>query len=163
MRPLPIFAVLFLVVPLVELYFLIKVGDSIGAWRTIFLVILTAVVGAILLKQQGMATIGRFQKNMMEGKAPAGDMLEGVFLLIGGAMLLLPGFFTDALGFLCLIPFTRQLFAGMILKNSSVQMNSSFSGVGGFSSQASNNNNNNNDDVIDGEFVRQNDDRLNNK
>ena len=102
----------------------------------------------------------------MEGKAPAGDMLEGVFLLIGGAMLLLPGFFTDALGFLCLIPFTRQLFAGMILKNSSVQMNSSFSGVGGFSSQASNNNNNNNnnnDDVIDGEFVRQNDDRLNNK
>ena len=89
MRPLPIFAILFLVVPLVELYFLVKVGESIGAWRTILLVVVTAVVGVAFLRQQGLSTLGRFQKSMMEGKTPAGEMLEGVFLLVGGAMLLL--------------------------------------------------------------------------
>lgn len=147
MRPLPIFAILFLVVPLVELYFLVKVGESIGAWRTILLVVVTAVVGVAFLRQQGLSTLGRFQKSMMEGKAPAGEMLEGVFLLIGGAMLLLPGFFTDALGFLCLIPFTRKFFARLILKNSSIQMRSAGHSSGG-------------DSIIDGEFVRRSDDRL---
>lgn len=147
MRPLPIFAILFLVVPLVELYFLVKVGESIGAWRTILLVVVTAVVGVAFLRQQGLSTLGRFQKSMMEGKTPAGEMLEGVFLLVGGAMLLLPGFFTDALGFLCLIPFTRQFFTGMILKKSSIQKNSSGHTSGSHT-------------VIDGEFVQRSDDRL---
>lgn len=149
-KPLPAFAILFLAVPLVEIYFLIKVGESIGAWSTIFLVVLTAFVGITLLRQQGLSTLGRFQKSMMEGKMPAGEMLEGVFLLVGGAMLLVPGFFTDAIGFLCLIPFTRQIITKWMLRHSSTQMHSAFS-----SSQA-----HVDEHVIDGEFVRRNDERL---
>ncbi len=149
MKPLPTFAVLFLVVPLIELYFLIKVGEGIGAWSTIFLVIFTAFVGVLLLRQQGLSTLGRFQKSMMEGKAPAGEMLEGVFLLLGGGMLLLPGFVTDAIGFLCLIPFSRKILAKWLLRNSSMRMHSAT----GFSSTT-------NGSVIDGEFVHRADDRL---
>lgn len=153
MRPFPIFAFLFLIVPLVEIYFLVKVGESIGAWRTILLVVFTAVVGVFLLRQQGLATFGRFQKNMMEGKAPAGEMLEGVFLLFGGLLLLVPGFFTDAIGFFCLIPFTRQLMAGWMLKNSAVQMNSTMGGFHTGHGRAD-------EHIIDGEFVHKSDDRL---
>ena len=155
MRPFPILAVVFLVVPLIEIYFLIKVGENIGAWSTIFLVILTAFIGVALLRQQGLSTLGRFQKSMMEGKVPAGEMLEGIFLLVGGASLLLPGFFTDAIGFLCLIPFTRQLLAKWVLGSSSIQMHSAMTDTG-FSSSRSQVDKG----VIDGEFVRRNDDRI---
>ncbi|MEE9303925.1 MAG: FxsA family protein [Thiotrichaceae bacterium] len=157
MKPFPILAILFLVVPLVELYFLIKVGESIGVWSTIFLVVFTAFLGVTLLRQQGLSTLGRFQKSMMEGKTPAGEMLEGVFLLLGGGMLLLPGFLTDIIGFLCLIPFTRQLLSKFLLRNSSLQMHSAMSGGAGFGANRTPVDEN----VIDGEFVRRNDDRLN--
>lgn len=122
MRPFPIFAALFFIVPLVEIYFLVKVGEQIGSLKTILLVILTAVAGIYLLRQQGLSTLGRFQKNMMSGQLPAKEIFEGFFLLIGGALLLTPGFFTDLLGFLCVIPVTRQFMAKRILANSNLSM-----------------------------------------
>ncbi len=108
--------ILFIVVPIVELYFLIKVGSIIGVFPTILIVIATAVLGTSLLKQQGLATLNRYQQNLAQGKIPAQELIEGLALVFGGALLLTPGFVTDAIGFLCLIPFTRQAVIRWLLK-----------------------------------------------
>lgn len=99
---------LFLLIPLIEIYFLIQVGSVIGAGWTIFLVVATAVLGAALLRIQGFNTLQRAQNSMAQGEIPAIAMLEGVALLFSGAMLLTPGFFTDAFGFALLVPTVRQ-------------------------------------------------------
>lgn len=111
MRTFPLFAIFFFIIPLLEIYFLIQVGGVIGALPTIILVVLTAVIGAFLLKQQGIATLARFQASMAQGQMPATALLEGVMLIIGGVLLMTPGFFTDAIGFACLLPFSRQWLA----------------------------------------------------
>ncbi len=98
----------FLLVPLVEIYLLIKVGSLIGALPTVFLVVFTAVLGAWLLRLQGFATLGRVRQTLARGELPAIELLEGVVLVISGALLLTPGFFTDTLGFLGLIPAVRR-------------------------------------------------------
>lgn len=108
MTPLRILFLLFLIVPLVEIYVLIQVGGFIGAWPTVFLVVFTAVLGAVLLRYQGIATVLRVRSALMRGEAPAQALLEGVVLIVGGALLLTPGFVTDIVGFLCLIPGTRR-------------------------------------------------------
>ncbi len=100
--------VLFLTVPLVEIYLLIKVGNFIGALPTVFLVVFTAVVGVVLLRLQGFATMRRVQAMLARGEIPAVEMLEGVALLVSGALLLTPGFFTDTIGFLLLVPPLRR-------------------------------------------------------
>lgn len=100
--------ILFLLVPLIEIYFLIQVGSVIGAAWTVFLVVATAVIGAGLLRQQGFSTLQRAQTTMAQGELPAIAMLEGVALLLSGAMLLTPGFFTDTVGFILLVPTFRQ-------------------------------------------------------
>ncbi len=104
----PVFALIFLIVPLVEIYILIQVGQVIGALWTVFFVVLTAVIGVQLLKQQGLSTLTRAQQKMTAGEMPAHELLEGFALVIAGAFLLTPGFFTDAFGFLLLIPLTRK-------------------------------------------------------
>ncbi|HEB58101.1 MAG TPA: FxsA family protein [Gammaproteobacteria bacterium] len=108
MRLFPILLVLFLLVPLLEIYLLIKVGSHIGAFNTIVLVVATAIGGAALLRLQGLATLTRVRQEMEAGVLPAMPMLEGVLLVFAGALLLTPGFFTDALGFLLLIPPLRR-------------------------------------------------------
>ncbi len=108
MRVFPVLLVLFLLVPLLEIYLLIKVGSHIGAFNTVVLVVATAVGGAALLRLQGLATLTRVRHEMEAGRIPALPMLEGVVLLFAGALLLTPGFFTDALGFLLLIPPLRR-------------------------------------------------------
>lgn len=113
--------VLFFLVPLVEVYILIQVGSVIGAGWTIFLVILTAVIGVNLLRQQGISTLMRANQLMSQGQIPAMEMLEGILLAVGGAFLITPGFFTDAAGFLCLLPFTRRQFIRHLLLNSTIQ------------------------------------------
>jgi UPF0716 protein FxsA len=99
---------LFLLVPLVEIWILIEVGQEIGALPTIGLCVLTAVVGAGLLRLQGLQTLTRAQENLNRGEIPAIEMFEGVALAFGGALLLTPGFATDVLGFLCLVPWSRR-------------------------------------------------------
>ena len=100
--------VVFLTVPLVEIYLLIQVGGIIGALPTIFLVVFTAVLGALLLRHQGLATLMRAREQMEQGVLPAMPMLEGMALLAAGLLLLTPGFLTDAIGFLLLVPPLRQ-------------------------------------------------------
>ena len=107
--------ILFIVVPIIEIYFLVKVGGLIGALPTIALVVFTAVLGTLLLRWQGLSTIARVQANLAAGQVPAIEMMEGVVLLLCGALLLTPGFFTDAIGFLCLItPVRRGLIIAII-------------------------------------------------
>ena len=100
--------ILFLSIPLLEIYLLIKVGGAIGAWPTVLLVIFTAMLGAFLLRLQGLITLNKVQLAMARGELPTLAMLEGVVLLLRGVLLLTPGFFTDALGFLGLVPPLRQ-------------------------------------------------------
>ena len=108
MIPFPLLFLLFLVVPLLEIYLLIKVGGVIGALPTVVLVVLTAVLGAFLLRLQGFSTMNRMRANMMRGRLPTMEIMEGAALLLAGALLLTPGFFTDAAGFLLLIPPLRR-------------------------------------------------------
>lgn len=108
--------ILFITVPLLELYILIQVGGWIGIMPTIALCMLTAVIGASLLRYQGLQTIARVQTKLSHGEVPAIDLLEGVMLLLCGALLLTPGFFTDCIGFLCLVPKFRTIVATGLLK-----------------------------------------------
>lgn len=95
---------LFIGIPLIEIYLFIQVGGSIGVWPTIGLVVLTAFIGTALLRQQGMATLARAQSELDQQKLPVRELFDGVCLLVGGLLLLTPGFLTDALGFALLIP-----------------------------------------------------------
>ena len=103
----PVITIIFLIVPVLEIYLLIEVGQVIGALWTAFLVVLTAVIGVRLLKIQGISTLMRAQNKMQTGQPPAQEMLEGVGLVLAGAFLLTPGFFTDTVGFILLFPPTR--------------------------------------------------------
>jgi len=92
-----------------EMFVLIRVGSAIGALSTIFLVLATAVIGLTLLRKQGMSTLLRAQERLKTGQLPAKELAEGLFLAIGGALLLTPGFVTDFVGFCCLMPGIRHL------------------------------------------------------
>ena len=116
-----LFLLLFITVPIVEMWLLIEVSSHIGAYSTIFLVFLTASMGLALLRQQGLSTLLRVNQRMARGELPAGEILEGVMLAVGGALLLTPGFITDAIGFACLLPFSRKLLVALLLKQSKVQ------------------------------------------
>lgn len=100
--------IIFIALPILELIVLLKVHTVIGTLWTVGMVIFTAVAGVWLLKQQGFSMLARYQSSILGGKMPAQEMLEGVALVFGGALLLTPGFVTDTIGFLCLLPFTRQ-------------------------------------------------------
>ena len=125
MRLFPILALLFLSVPLLEIFLFIQVGGWIGAWPTVGLVVLTAVTGAFLLRWQGLATLARVQGSLRQGRLPARELVEGMLLVFGGALLLTPGLFTDAIGFLCLVPATRHGLSAWLLSRSALFVRSS--------------------------------------
>ncbi|RUM77957.1 MAG: FxsA family protein [Candidatus Thioglobus sp.] len=107
---------IFVVVTLLEIYVLVSVGESIGGFSTILLVIITALIGSTLLKQQGWSTMAKAQNAMANGQTPAFEMMEGVVILISGVLLLTPGFITDAVGLLGLMPWSRTYFIDHILR-----------------------------------------------
>lgn len=107
---------LFTLIPLIELVVLIKLGNIIGLIPTILIVILTGILGASLTRSQGLNTLNRIQSDLSRGVVPAENLLNGVLILVGGVVLLTPGLLTDTLGFLLLIPATRNRFKGL-LKN----------------------------------------------
>ena len=118
MRIFPIGLALFILIPLIEIYLFIKIGTVIGAFPTIILILVTAVLGIALLRQQGLATLLKVQKQMQRGELPAVEMFEGIMLFFAGALLLTPGFFTDSIGFLLLVPFIRKALALWVLERS---------------------------------------------
>jgi UPF0716 protein FxsA len=113
---------LFVILPVLEMWLLIEVGGLIGSLPTIGMVLLTAVVGAALLKQQGVETLTRAQQRLSSGQVPATEILEGLLLAVGGALLLTPGFVTDAIGFVCLIGPLRRVVVGEMLKRGVMQV-----------------------------------------
>jgi UPF0716 protein FxsA len=117
MRPFQILFLLFLLIPMVEIYFLIKVGSVIGALPTVFLVVFTAVLGAGLLRIQGFSTVARLRTTLAQGGIPAMELMEGAVLLVAGALLLTPGFVTDAIGFCCLVPPLRRAVIAWALRH----------------------------------------------
>ena len=120
MPALPLLIIFLLLVPLVEIYLLIEIGRVIGALTTVGLCVLTAIAGGILLRFQGLSTMQRAQLSMARGEPPAIELIEGVALLIGGALLLTPGFATDAIGFLCLLPWSRRAVVRLLLARAQV-------------------------------------------
>jgi UPF0716 protein FxsA len=107
---------IFVVVTLAEIYVLVSVGQAIGGLSTVLLVIITAFIGSSLLRQQGWSTMAKAQQSMAEGRTPAMEMLEGVVILVSGILLLTPGFLTDGLGLLGLMPWSRHYFINHFLE-----------------------------------------------
>ena len=107
---------IFVVVTIAEIAVLISVGEVFGTWPTVLLVIITALIGSTLLKQQGWSTMAKAQQSLAEGRSPAVEMLEGVVILVSGVLLLTPGFLTDGLGLLGLIPWSRLYFINHFLE-----------------------------------------------
>jgi len=104
----------FIVIPLIELIILVKVGSYIGLWPTILIVVLTGIVGAALARYQGFIIINKIRSDVSSGRVPARELIDGLLVLIGGIVLLTPGFITDICGFFLLIPFTRNLIKGFV-------------------------------------------------
>jgi len=111
-----LFIILFIFIPLIEIYLLIAIGSEIGALLTIALILFTAGLGVTLLRQQGLITLAKIRQSLDRGELPAATLLEGLMLLIAGALLLTPGFLTDAIGFTCLVPSIRSYLANSALK-----------------------------------------------
>ena len=107
----------FIVLPILEMYVLISVGSNIGAFNTILLVLLTALIGFALLRIQGFRTLINARNKLGMAQLPAEEMITGIFLAIGGALLLTPGFITDLFGLLCLVPVTRRFLLKIALTN----------------------------------------------
>ena len=101
---------IFILVPVLELYILIEAGRIIGIGATLGLIIMTGVAGAWLARSQGLEILQRIQRATANGQMPAQTLIDGALILVGGLLLLTPGFFTDALGFSFLIPLSRELW-----------------------------------------------------
>ncbi|WP_049721383.1 FxsA family protein [Gilvimarinus polysaccharolyticus] len=144
---MPIFLSLFIIIPLLEIGLFIQVGSRIGVLPTVALVVLTAVFGVLLLRWQGFTTLMRARGRMQQGQMPAREMVEGIMLAFAGAMLLTPGFFTDALGFLLLIPACRHALFNSLGKR--MMIGSLYAAPGGVGPRPSAGG-----DVYDGEFRR---------
>ena len=151
---------LFVLIPVAEMWLLIEVGATIGAPYTIGLVLLTAMVGLSLLKRQGFSAITRANQKMQSGEMPVEEMIEGIFLAVGGALLLTPGFITDAIGFCCLLPGVRQLLLGRLVKRMVVNgQGATFYSYSSTSHQSDRTSADNNG-VIEGEYERESDKRI---
>jgi UPF0716 protein FxsA len=101
--------ILFIVVPIAELYVIIQVGQAIGLWPTLFLLLVDAILGSMLLKHQGRSAWRRFNEALASGKFPGKEVADGALIIVGGTLLLTPGFLTDILGLTLLIPPSRAL------------------------------------------------------
>ena len=111
------FFIIFICLPALEIYLLIKVGGHVGALNTMALIFLTAVIGIFFAKHQGMQTLKSGMINLYQNKMPIYEMMSGASIAIAALFLIVPGFFTDFLGFLLLIPFTRRILFSLTLKN----------------------------------------------
>jgi UPF0716 protein FxsA len=107
---------LFVVVPILEIYVIIQVGEAIGAVPTIALLIVDSILGSLLMKSQGRAAWRRFQLALAEGRVPGREVLDGVLVIFGGAFLLTPGFLSDIAGALLLLPPTRALIRRVLVR-----------------------------------------------
>jgi UPF0716 protein FxsA len=102
-------AALFVVVPLAEIYLIVQVGQAIGAWWTILILVADSLLGAALLKREGSSAWRALRDAIASYRMPARELADGALVLVGGTLLLTPGFITDVFGFFCILPFTRPV------------------------------------------------------
>ncbi len=114
--PLWALALLFLLVPIAELYVIYQVGDAIGIWWTFLLLAADSLLGTLLLKSQGRAVWQRFNDNLAQGRVPHREVLDGVLVIFGGAFLITPGFLTDIVGMVLLIPPSRSVVRRFLVR-----------------------------------------------
>ena len=111
------FFIIFIGIPAIEIFLLIKIGGEIGALNTVALIFLTAIIGIYFAKLQGIQTLRSGMVNLYQNKMPIYEMITGASIAIAALLLIIPGFFTDLIGFLLLIPFTRKILFSLTLKN----------------------------------------------
>ena len=146
---------IFIAVPILEMLMLFEVADHIGGLNTAVLVMLTAAIGIQVLRQQGLSTITRAQQRLDSGELPGQEIMEGLFLAIGGAFLLTPGFITDTLGFIFLIGPTRKQLVRWLIKSGKIGMFSSHSGNSSFTYTHFSSARQERDGVYEGEYSRE--------
>ena len=112
----PLLVVLFITVPIVELFFIIQVGQAIGPWWTILILVADSILGSLLMRSQGRVVWRRFNDTLAAGRPPAREVLDGVLVIFGGALLLTPGFITDIAGLLFLLPPTRAVLRRVLVR-----------------------------------------------
>lgn len=150
--------ILFIAVPVIEIALFIQVGGVLGGWATIALILLTAVVGASLVRNQGLKTLLSLQQRLKSGELPAGEILEGVLLLVAGALLLTPGFLTDFMGMFILFPPARVWLANKLIARLKIKASQSAGRQSGpFAAGRSNDQPTGN--VFEGEFERKTEDK----
>jgi UPF0716 protein FxsA len=137
----------FIVVPLVELAIIIQVGQAIGLLWTIALLVVDSVVGAWLVRREGTRAWSRFRAALDQGRVPTDEVLEGALVLFGGALMLTPGFASDALGLLLMIPPARRLIAAVLKRRLGARFSVSSMSVGGNATRRTR------DDVVDVEVI----------
>lgn len=113
---MPLLVVLFVVVPIIELFVIIQVGGALGVLPTVGLLVLGSILGSVLMRSQGRAAWRSFQEATAAGKVPAREVLDGALVVFGGALLLTPGFLSDILGLILLLPPTRALVRQVLVK-----------------------------------------------
>jgi UPF0716 protein FxsA len=143
---------LFVIMPIMEIAVLIHVGEIIGGWNTVLLVILSAMIGAYLVKREGVATLAQAQAKIAKGHMPAQEIGSGLLLLIAGVLLVTPGFITDILGLFLTLPTTRQYLASHVVKLVNVQGNGFTHSGFGQSEFHRHHQSSTQDDIIEGEF-----------
>ena len=111
------FFLLFIGLPALEIFLLIKIGGQVGALNTVALIFLTAIIGIYFAKLQGVQTLKSGMVNLYQNKMPIYEMMSGASIAIAALLLIIPGFFTDSIGFLLLIPFTRKILFSLAFKN----------------------------------------------
>ena len=113
------FFIFFIALPALEIFLFIKIGGQIGALNTVALIFLTAIIGVYFAKLQGVQTLKSGMVNLYQNKMPIYEIMSGASIAIAALLLIIPGFFTDLIGFLLLIPFTRRIIFSLVLKNKS--------------------------------------------
>jgi UPF0716 protein FxsA len=136
------FFLFFIGLPTLEIFLMIKIGNKVGALNTVALIFLTAIIGIYFAKLQGIQTLKSGMVNLYKNKLPVYELLTGASIAIAALLLIIPGFFTDFLGFLLLIPFTRKIIFNTTLRNRNKV------------------NTNNKKDIIDGEIIEKKKDEL---
>tara|TARA_Y100001958_G_C21169557_1_gene501624 strand:- start:883 stop:1305 length:423 start_codon:yes stop_codon:yes gene_type:complete len=137
------FFLIFVILPALEIFLMIKIGGEIGALNTVGLIFLTAFVGIFYARIQGLQTLKSGLTNIYQNKAPVYEIISGASIAFAALLLIIPGFFTDIIGFLILIPFTRNLLLKFFLRN-----------------KKETNHEKNNENTIDGEIVNKDKDEL---
>ena len=136
---------LFVFLPMVELYLLIMLGARIGPMPTIGLIVLTGIIGATLARQQGLSTLAKIQNELKQGRAPTQELVEGAMIVVGGLVLLTPGILTDIFGFAMMVPGIRRSLA----KQFKIRIPQGFSSTSNGFQAGRSNTSNKDEDVID--------------